>query len=204
MSTAASSRVWKRSTVVLVAVLLSLAAFGATTQTWLSIQLPQTAVKTPPIDVPGSDAATAVTAFALVGLAAALAISIAGRILGWVITVVLFVAGIGIAWSSAAIMSEPATAAQVAIGKAIGVTDSSAASISVTPFPLVALIAGSLLSVTAVWAAVAGRRWAASRRYSAQAGGGPESQLSRDPHESGARDDIDSWDQLSHGQDPTR
>ncbi len=198
------SRTRRRSTVVLLAVVLSLAAFGATTQTWLSIQLPQTAIKTPEIDVAGSDAATAVTAFALVGLAASLAVSIAGPLLRWIIVGVLFVAGIGIALSSAAIVQDPASAASVAVGAAIGITDTSSATIVVTVFPLVSAIAGFLMALTAVWAAVAGRRWGASRRYSAPSSGGLNEQGPRGKIDGVPRDDIDSWDQLSHGDDPTR
>lgn len=204
MRQGAVPRTRKRSTVVLVAVLLSLAAFGATTQTWLSVQLPQTAVKTAAIDVAGSDAATAVTAFALVGLAASLAVSIAGPVLRWIITVVLFVAGIGIAWSSSAIVRDPASAASVAVGEAIGVTDTSAASIVVSAFPWFSAIAGLLMALTAAWAAIAGRSWSLSRRYSSQTSGGSHDHQPGESQVDVARDDIDSWDQLSDGEDPTR
>ncbi|GAA1339386.1 Trp biosynthesis-associated membrane protein [Arthrobacter roseus] len=204
MTQRGESRTRKRITVVLIAVLLSLVAFGATTQTWLSIQLPQTAIKTPKIDVAGSEAATAVTAFALVGLAASLAVSIAGPVLRWIIIGVLFVAGIGIAWSSAAIVQDPASAASVAVGTAIGITDTSAASIAVTVFPLVSASAGLLMAITAVWAAIVGRSWGTSRRYSSTARGGLNDHGPDEKLEGAPRDDIDSWDQLSHGDDPTR
>ncbi|WP_043847477.1 Trp biosynthesis-associated membrane protein, partial [Crystallibacter crystallopoietes] len=71
-----ASRWARKGTVVLAAIAASLAAFGTTTQTWLNVRLPQGDVQTPDIAVPGSEAAVAVTALALVGLAAALAASI--------------------------------------------------------------------------------------------------------------------------------
>jgi hypothetical protein len=111
----------RRGVVVLATVIAALAAFGSTTQTWLSVTLPQTAVQTPSIQVPGSDAATAVTAFALVGLAAALAASIAARIARWIIAIVLTVAGAGIVFSSLAVATDPAGSAAPAIGEALPV-----------------------------------------------------------------------------------
>lgn len=225
MSDAGASRTHSRSLVVLTTVLLALAAFGATTQTWITVALPQSAVQTPPINVAGSDAATSVTAFGLVALAAALAVSIAGRMGRWIIAGVLLAAGVGMAWASIAILRDPAGAAAVAVGKAVGVPDGAGATIMVTGFPVVPAVAGVLLMVAAMWMLVVGRTWSSTRRYSASApqgkapqGGGTQSdgtlnaseagdagtQDAAHQDEAGTRDEIDSWDLLSRGQDPTR
>ncbi|WP_312179919.1 Trp biosynthesis-associated membrane protein, partial [Arthrobacter sp.] len=92
----AAPRWQRKSTVVFGTVLLAAAAFGATTRTWLDVVLPQAGVNTPDIAVAGSEAATAVTAFAVVAMAAALAASIAGKVARWIIAGVLLVAGIGV------------------------------------------------------------------------------------------------------------
>lgn len=193
------SRWQRKSTVVMGSILASLAAFGATTQTWLNVRLPQSTVQTPDIDVAGSEAAIAVTALALVGLAAALAASIAGRIARIVIAVLLALAGAGIALSSYQVITDPAAAASSAIGEATGQVGQSA-EITSTMFPVLALAAGLLMAACAVWLVLAGRHWQASRKYSSattrQADGSPSDR-------GGPVDEIDSWDQLSRGTDPT-
>ncbi|SDH68440.1 trp region conserved hypothetical membrane protein [Arthrobacter subterraneus] len=191
----------RRGVVVLGTVVAALAAFGSTTQTWLSVTLPQTAVQTPAIQVPGSEAATAVTAFALVGLAAALAASIAGRVARFIIAAILTVAGVGIAFSSIAVATDPASSAAPAIGEALGVTGQDGVSVAGTAMPWLAALAGTALVVCAVWLIVAGRSWRTARRY--QSGKEqpvtPEGAAKTDAN----GDEIDSWDSLSRGEDPT-
>ncbi|MCG2624078.1 Trp biosynthesis-associated membrane protein [Arthrobacter sp. I2-34] len=204
-TTRALAPAWQRkATVVLASALVSLGAFATTTQTWLHVQLPQGGVQTPDLSVAGSDAATAVTALALVGVAAALAASIAGRVARVVTALLLGLAGAGIAWTCLRILAEPAAAASGAIGKATGMIGG-AASITLTPWPALAAVAGVLMVLCAVWIVAAGRRWPATRKYGAaakaraqgrQADGSPADR-------SGPVDEIDSWDQLSRGNDPT-
>lgn len=196
----------RRGVVVLGTVVAALAAFGSTTQTWLSVTLPQTAVQTPAIQVPGSDAATAVTAFALVGLAAALAASIAGRVARYIIAAILTVAGAGIAFSSIAVASDPVSSAAPAIGEALGVTGQEGVSVAGTAMPWLAALAGTALVACAVWLVVAGRSWRAARRYQS----GKEQPVTRDgvtrdgsDKPDANSDGIDSWDRLSRGEDPT-
>lgn len=192
MSTPAKA--WQRKgTVVLGAVAAAVLAFATTTRTWLDVTLPEAAVQTPQVAVPGSDAATSVTAFALVALAAALAASIAGRIARAVIAVVLLLAGAGVIVASWVIIRDPAQGAAGAIGEATGVSGGAGIEVHMTVMPWLALAAGVLILLSAVWLAVAGRGWKASRRYSTAAA-----------HTDGEPiDDIDSWDRLSRGEDPT-
>lgn len=187
----------RRAIVVLATAAAALAAFGSTTQTWLSVTLPQTSVQTPSLQVPGSDAATAVTAFALVGLAAGLAASIAGPVARWIIGALLLVAGAGIVWSSLNVVADPPAAAATAIGEAIGVTGQAGVSVTVTAMPWLAAVAGVLLALCAVWLLVAGRGWTAARRYEKSAGRGAAKKPGT------ADDEIDSWDRLTRGDDPT-
>ncbi|WP_394251615.1 Trp biosynthesis-associated membrane protein [Arthrobacter pityocampae] len=163
----AGGRFTRRGVVVLGIVVLALLAFGATTQTWLTVRLPQDAVQTPDLAIAGSDAATPVTAFALVGLAAALAVSIAGRVARWIIAAILVLSGIGITLSSTAVALDPSSAAEPAIGTAIGVSGLAGAEASATALPWVAAAAGVLLVLAAGWVLVAGRTWGINRRYDA-------------------------------------
>jgi hypothetical protein len=106
-----------------------------------------------------------VTAFALVALAAALAVSIAGRVARWIIAVILVLSGVGIALSSAAVALDPSGAAEPAIGTAIGVSGGSGAEATASPMPWVAVVAGILLVLAAAWVVLAGRTWGVNRRY---------------------------------------
>lgn len=167
----APARSTRRGFVVMGIVLIALVAFGSTTQAWLTVRLPQEAVQTPDLSVAGSDAATPVTAFALVALAAALAVSIAGRVARWIVAVILVLAGAGIALSSASVALDPDAAAEPAIGAAIGVSGLEGADASATPMPWLAVVAGVLLVLAAVWLVLAGRTWGVNRRYDAGASG---------------------------------
>ncbi|NOJ61205.1 Trp biosynthesis-associated membrane protein [Arthrobacter sp. 260] len=190
---------WQRKgTVILATVLFSLLAFASTTQTWLTVILPQDAVQTPNLTIPGSDAATAVTAFALVSLAAALAVSIAGRIARILVVAILLIAGVGIVWNSLLVVADPTGAAAPAIGEAIGVSTGSGATLALTVFPWLAAAAGVLLTVTAVWMLLASRGWNRSKRYEKVADENPSARKS-----TAHSDEIDSWDQLTKGKDPT-
>ncbi|MFJ6002914.1 Trp biosynthesis-associated membrane protein [Arthrobacter sp. NPDC092385] len=172
----APGRFTRRGIVVMGIVVLALLAFGSTTQTWLTVRLPQEAVQTPDLRVPGSDAATPVTAFALVALAAALAVSIAGRVARWVIAGILVLSGIGIALSSASVALDPAAAAEPAIGAAIGVSGLAGADATASAMPWLAVAAGALLVLAAAWVVLAGRTWGVNRRYDAGASRGARSE----------------------------
>lgn len=189
----------RRGTVVLVIVAVALLAFGTTTQTWLEVRLPEEAVQTPDLAVPGSEAATPVSAFALVALAAALAVSIAGRVARWFVAAILLIAGGGILLTSIRIALDPAAAAAPAIGEAIGITGGAGASATATALPWLAAGSGLLLAAAAVWVALVGRHWERARRYERTTGPAPAARAA-----SSHATDIDSWDRLTHGEDPTR
>jgi uncharacterized membrane protein (TIGR02234 family) len=196
-----STPAWARkSTVVLLIAVLALAVFGTTTQTWLTVhldpqQLGQGAAEQNGLQVQGSKAATTVTALALVALAGGLAASIAGRIARWIIAAIIVLAAVGIVTAAATVLADPLAAAQGSIAAATGVSGSSA-DVEVTAFPVLAVVAGSLLALGGLLVVPAGRRWKARTKYDTAAPGSPGAQT-------GPVDEIDSWDRLSRGDDPT-
>ncbi len=219
---------WQRKgTVIMAAVLFGIAAFATTTRTWLNVQLPRTAVQTPDLAVSGSDAATAVTAFAVVAITAGLAASIAGPVARWIVSVILMISGVGVAAASYTVIADPEQGAAGAIGQAIGVSGATGTVVTLTALPWAALVSGILIAITGVWLAVASRGWKSSRRYapspaaapaaataSADTAGTPSASASNKGTEAGAAsaeedngpepiDDIDSWDRLTRGDDPT-
>jgi uncharacterized membrane protein (TIGR02234 family) len=190
----------RRSTLVLLIAVLALAVFGATTQTWLTVhldpqQLGQPGAAQDGLQVQGSKAATTVTALALVALAGGLAASIAGRIARWIITAIIVLAAVGIITAAATVLADPLSAAQGSIAAATGVAGSTA-EVSVTAFPVLAVVAGLLLALSGLLVIPAGRHWKTRTKYDTAAPGGTAAQA-------GPVDEIDSWDRLSRGDDPT-
>ncbi|WP_045730403.1 Trp biosynthesis-associated membrane protein [Pseudarthrobacter chlorophenolicus] len=187
----------RKSTVVLLIAVLALAVFGTTTQTWMTVTLDpsQAGAGQEPLQVQGSKAATAVTALALVALAGGLAAAIAGRIARWIIAAIIVLASAGIVAAAGTVLGDPLAASQGSIGAATGVTGTQA-QVAVTAFPVLAVAAGCLLALGGLLILPASRHWAARTKYDARAVAGPAAA-------SGPVDEIDSWDRLSRGDDPT-
>ncbi|NWL32683.1 Trp biosynthesis-associated membrane protein [Paenarthrobacter nitroguajacolicus] len=201
MSTAASApsvrqapRWARKSTIVLATTILALAVFGATTQTWIEVRLDPAGASNSDLHVQGSKAATAVTALAVVALAGGLAASIAGKIARWIIAVLITMSAAGIVLAAVTVILDPLGAAQGSIAAATGVSGGQADA-AVTAFPVVAIVAGCLLAVCAIVLPLAGRHWTSRTKYDAAAR----------VKKSGSEpvDEIDSWDSLSRGEDPT-
>ncbi|WP_066285588.1 Trp biosynthesis-associated membrane protein [Arthrobacter sp. B6] len=200
-SKAAGTPAWARkSTLVLLVAVLALAVFGTTTQTWITVtldpnQVGQAGSAQTALQVQGSKAATAVTALALVALAGGLAAAIAGRIARWIITAIIVLASAGIVGAAATVLADPLAAAQGSIAAATGVTGSSAG-VTVTAFPAIAVVVGVLLALGALLIIPAGRYWKSRTKYDARTTGSAAATA-------GPVDEIDSWDRLSRGDDPT-
>jgi hypothetical protein len=191
----------RKSTLVLVIAALAMAVFGTTTQTWLTVhldpaQLGQAVSSQDGLQVQGSKAATTVTALALVALAGGLAASIAGRIARWIITAIILLGAAGIVSAAAIVLADPLAAAQGSIASATGISGSSV-QVDVTAFPALAVVTGSLLGLGALLIVPAGRLWKSRTKYDAPAAGATPGGAAGPP------DEIDSWDRLSRGDDPT-
>ena len=197
-TTSRSSRppVWARkSNVVLLTVLLALAVFGTTTQSWVNVSLDPAAAASSNISVQGSKAATAVTALALVALAGGLAVSIAGRIARWVIAAIVVLAAIGVIAAAGTVLADPLAAAQGGIAGATGVSGGQAQAVA-TVYPAIAIAAAILLALSGVLAIPAGRYWKVRTKYDARVGEAGKTHA-------GPVDEIGSWDSLTRGEDPT-
>jgi uncharacterized membrane protein (TIGR02234 family) len=194
----------RKSTLVLLIAVLALAVFGTTTQTWITVsldanQVGQAAGEQNSLPVQGSKAATAVTALALVALAGGLAASIAGKFARWVITAIIMLASVGIIAAAATVLADPLGAAQGSIAAATGVTGGNA-EVAVTIFPVLAVVAGALLALAALLIIPAGRHWKSRTKYDTATSGAPAGSTAG---ATGPVDEIDSWDRLSRGDDPT-
>jgi len=188
----------------LIAVVATLAA-GATgvisaTQTWLTVVLADGSAE--PLLVPGSAALPVLTPLSLAALALGAALSIVGT----VVRIVFGALGLAIAavlgWLSAVTaFAPPVTAVAATVSAATGISGVEGVgrlveSIGTTPWPALTLAAQIVLAAASLFTIVTARRWrsGADRRYRTAPG----------PAGSRPADAIDSWDDLSRGEDPTR
>lgn len=187
--------VWARKgNFVLATAIFALAVFGTTTQTWINVRLDPAATANAELHVQGSKAATAVTALALVSLAGGLAASIAGKVSRWIIAAIIVLASAGILIAAVTVLADPLGAAQGTIAATTGISGGQAAASS-TAFPVLAVVAAALLALCGGLLPLAGRHWKARTKYDV----GGRAVLAG----SGPVDEIDSWDRLSRGEDPT-
>jgi uncharacterized membrane protein (TIGR02234 family) len=189
----AAPRRSRKATVVLATLVAALAVFACSAATWVSATV-QTTLQPVTVDVAGSDAAPAVTALGLVAAAGALAVAISGRVLRAVVAVVVVLAGLGAFAASVSVLLDPAGAATTVVGETTGMINAGG-EFARTAWPWVAAAASLLVAACGAWALVAGRSWTAARRYETSGAPGPG--------ESRRGDEIDSWDALTEGRDPT-
>ncbi|WP_372697785.1 Trp biosynthesis-associated membrane protein [Arthrobacter sp. JSM 101049] len=215
--TRTSARWMSKRYVVFAGVIGGIAGLAMSTRTWIHVVPAQGAINVQPFDVSGQDAATAVAALAVVALAGSVAAAIAGRFARWVIAVLVFLSGLGITGSAATALSDPVAAAVSKVGTAAG-TLRIQGDYQVTFWPWCTLVVGIWIMGAAIWLAVASRRWKTSRKYTpataatgvAGAAPGPtapdDGGAARDDEagRAGTMDEIDGWDSLSRGDDPTR
>ena len=190
---------------VLAIVLGGAAAIISSTQTWLSVTLRTGA--TEPLAVPGASAMPLLAPLSLAALALGLALTVVGRVLRLVFGVLAtFLGGALVvgAWRIAA--EHPMDAVAAVVTKATGLSGADAvaglvSAIDGTPWPFVAVTAGAVVRrggrpPPPPGPGGRGGGGGARRGGGGGAGGAP-------PHDSISDRAIDSWDDLSHGDDPT-
>ena len=195
---------WARKPlVVMLCVAFALAAFGATTQTWLDAEVSGAAVRATHLEVQGSKAATAVSALALVGLAGTLAAAVAGRIGRAVAGAVVVLAGAGVVAACLAVLGDPRAAAEGTIAQATGLAGSDAA-VALTAFPALAAAAGGLLTAGGVLLLTASRHWPLRTKYDTAARDAAQHSGTVQKNPAAPVDEIDGWDRLTRVDNPTQ
>jgi uncharacterized membrane protein (TIGR02234 family) len=192
-----------------VAVLLvlggGLLAVLAGSRTWATAVPAQVGAGLASVPVGGRDAAPGSVALGLVAAAGAIVLVTSGRVVRYVVAVLLVAAGVGIAAGGMWVGVDRAALVADALGRASGTTGGPVGgSASATAWPLVAVAAGVLVLAGALVSLAGTHRWdAPSRRFdvpaatdatTAAAAGGSASDRDRA---------IDTWDALSVGADPT-
>ena len=185
---------FSRRNVVLAALLGAALLMLSTTMTWVEASgLPETAVAQA-IQISGSEAANTVAAMGLVGLAAAVAVTIAGRIGRWIIAALLLGASAMALYTSVGALIDPAGAAAPVVGEASGTT-AAAQDYQVELGVWTALVGAVLMLVAALVLLSVSHRWTDRRATKKYSRAGAEQQAEPD--------ELDLWDGLSQGQDPT-
>lgn len=193
----------RRARSLAVLAMLAAGAIGviASTQTWIDVTLDDGAQQT--LAVPGADALPVLTPLSLAALALGAALSIVGPVLRYVLGVLGVLIAVLVGVGTAQILfATPVSATAATVTDATGISGMDAVaslvtSLSLTPWPALTLVAQVVLAAAAVFTLVTARRWAsgASRKYRTATEAGAETGR---PH-----DAIDSWDDLSRGDDPT-
>lgn len=187
---------------ILAILLAGAIALISSTQTWMTVVLDDGAAEALPVS--GSSAIAVLAPLSLAALAVGGALSVVGLVLRYVfgaLTVVIALLLGSIVWQAA---TEPGTVhVSAAVTEATGISGQAAVSelvsgITLTPWPAITVAACVVLLLAGVTALTTAHRWgAASRRFRTESETPAGASTSR-PH-----DAIDSWDDLSRGEDPT-
>ncbi|KZE90830.1 Trp biosynthesis-associated membrane protein [Microbacterium sp. TNHR37B] len=177
-------------------------ALIASTQTWLDVVLRDAAVT--PLAVAGAVAVPLLAPLSLAALALGLALTIVGPVLRYVFAVVGAAIGLSLVVSALRIaIAAPLDTVASTVTESTGLsgTDTIAGlvhTVTATPWPAVTAVAALAVIAGSVFTLLTARRWpGAGRRYRTEEARRADVSGSR-PH-----DAIDSWDDLSRGDDPT-
>ncbi|WP_299086697.1 Trp biosynthesis-associated membrane protein [uncultured Microbacterium sp.] len=174
-------------------------AIISSTQTWMDVTL--RAGATEPIPVPGAAAVTLLAPLSLAALALGLAMTVVGRALRYAFGGTAVFIGVALCVQALRVgFALPIDAIAATVTTTTGLTGNDAVaglviSITATIWPYLTGIAGIVIALGGFLTLATGHRWASGgRRYQVTGGSAPASR----PH-----DAIDSWDDLSRGDDPT-
>ncbi|MDF2046534.1 Trp biosynthesis-associated membrane protein [Microbacterium sp. Kw_RZR3] len=190
-----------RSLAVVAMLLAGAIGVIGSTQTWIDVTLDDGAQQT--LAVPGSDALPVLTPLSLAALALGAALSIAGPVVRYVFGAIgLAIAALTGFGAAQIVFATPVSATAATVTDATGISGVDAvgdlvAGLSLTPWPAVTLVAQILLAAAAVFTLVTARRWGSNAGRKYRTTGDSAAEASR------PQDAIDSWDDLSRGDDPT-
>lgn len=187
-----------RRSLVLAALVMSLALAGMTRATWATALATGFTGSQQTVDVTGQDAAPAVLALALVGAAAAVATTLASRWVRFITGPVLILAGIGSVVSAIGVSADVVGASSSAVAEATGVVGGSVDA-EASVWPLLALVPAVLLVVIGVLVLAVGGRWPRRRSRYQRDASREVAPAQLDP----ADDPAAAWDALSRGEDPS-
>lgn len=172
----------------------------SSTQPWLLVQFSDGAQQD--LAVPGASAIALLAPLSLTALALGGALSIARVVVRVILgSLGLLVGAVLVMLTGQVVLTVPISAIAGEVAAATGISGEAAvaglvSAVTLTAWPWIAVVAALVLVGASVTAIVTARQWAdAGRRYRA------DTRPAR--AQTGPLDAIDSWDDLSRGQDPT-
>ncbi|MFE1645027.1 Trp biosynthesis-associated membrane protein [Microbacterium sp. P01] len=173
----------------------------SSTQTWLVVTLSDGAVQD--LTVAGAAAVPVLAPLSLAVLALGAALSIVGTVMRFVFGALTVAIALLLGWLTTVVaFTLPTAAVAATVTEATGISGQDAVaglvvSTSSTPWPAITLVLWLLLAAAGVFTLVTAHRWRGTgRRYRTDV-------ENADAAASRPRDAIDSWDDLSRGDDPT-
>ncbi len=192
----------KRARLLSVLGILAGGLFGliASTQTWLDATINDGAAE--PIHVAGADAIALMAPLSLAAIAAAITLAIAGVAFRYVLGALAVIIGAAmLVMNVRLITGASARDVAAAVTEATGIAGDSAiiamvTELTLTPGVTVTVVAWLLIIAGGLLTLVTAKSWAASgKKYRTSTAGITHT---------GPLDKIDSWDDLSRGEDPTQ
>lgn len=199
VETSRPRRMTRGLTVVIILLGGVIALIGAT-QTWVNA----TGFDAAHIDIvqlSGQEASPVITAMALVTIAAGAALSIARNIGRWIIGIVVILAAATMGAAAINVLTDPAGAVALKVAETTGTTGQSgipAAAVDVTLLPWLTVVGSVIAVVGGIVVLLVGGRWPVGKTKKYDVGPDPQQDTGDGP-----LDEIDTWDELSRGEDPT-
>lgn len=195
----------RRARLLAVLTILAAGALGiiSSTQTWLTVTLDDGAHHE--LTVAGAAAIPVLAALSLAVLALGAALSIVGVVLRYVFAALtIVIAGALGALTAQVAFAPPITAVAGTVTTATGISGADAVdelvlAVAASAWPFVTLAGWIVLLAAGIFTVITARRWPGSgRKYGSDAAPRAASRPGSRP-----ADAIDSWDDLSRGEDPT-
>jgi len=187
-----------RSMTVLVLLLGGILALIGSTQTWVTATGFE-ATHITNVELSGQEASPVITAMTLVTIAAGAALSIARNVGRWIIGCVAILGALAIGTTTINIIFSPLNAAAQKISESTGTTATTdvAGDIEVSLLPWLTVLGAVIVLAGGIIALTYGSRWSLGKTKKYDISG--PTPVDND----GQLDEIDTWDELSRGEDPT-
>lgn len=213
--------IFSRRNTVLLAILGGVLSVISVTQTWVTAtDIPS--LTATDVTLRGQDASPVVGAMALVAVASAVVMSMVHSLGRVIIGIAMIFLGVLMSWATIAVLADPLRHAQQQMAESVGVANIEG-TISVSSITYLALVGAVLVFCAGIIAVSAGRNWStkASKKYTratveSAAGVYPVPTTGTKPPGKKATaeahipatsdetlDEIDAWDELTRGEDPT-
>lgn len=186
---------------MLILLLGGVLALIGSTQTWVTATGFET-THVQNVQLSGQEASPVITAMALVTVVAGAALSIARKAGRWVIGVVAVLATVMMGWATINVIVNPLGAAAQKIAETTGTSGldgDTAATVEVTLLPWLTVIGSVIGLIGALIALTVGANWPVGKTKKYDVG----AQRPTEQNADGRLDEIDTWDELSRGEDPT-